>query len=401
MAVSFVDSNGQRQQVELGGLALYREAMAKKISFRQLVNQKYPTAAGEPEAFKQFCVSAGLRFSADEATGIPAANLLEIFDPHPAAGDTFTSQPAAPDSRILFPAAIMAVIENRLETKEDAATAAFESLVGYRQTISTNKFEQPVLNYATPNGPESAQFQRISQNTRPPIMLSLTASDVTRKIPTTSIGMEISREALASNSLDIVALSMARFYKKANYADWVAALTGVLAGDDDAAVTSFSAGTSALDQVKADTLDSTIVANGVLTQKAYLAWLYSNSMSMTKTHLVMDYAAMSALENRTDRPTAIHNNSMDRMDVPYRVIYPTFQENINVIVMPAGTFAANTIMGLDVAAPALAKVTSLFADYSAVEDVVMKKSTELRIDRGWIVYRMWDEAFNVLSLTTT
>jgi hypothetical protein len=49
----------------------------------------------------------------------------------------------------------------------------------------------------------------------------------------------------------------------------------------------------------------------------------------------------------------------------------------------------------------LAKVTSLFADYSAVEDVVMKKSTELRIDRGWIVYRMWDEAFNVLSLTTT
>jgi hypothetical protein len=69
--------------------------------------------------------------------------------------------------------------------------------------------------------------------------------------------------------------------------------------------------------------------------------------------------------------------------------------------MPAGTFAANTIMGLDQTAPALAKVTSLFADYSAVEDVVMKKSTELRIDRGWIVYRMWDAAFNVLSLTTT
>ena len=118
MAVNFVDNTGQRQEVDLGGLALYREAMAKKISFRQLVNQKFPTAAGEPEAFKQFCVSAGLRFTADEETGIPAANLLDIFDPAPEAGGSFTQQPAIPDSRILFPAAIMALIENKLETKE-------------------------------------------------------------------------------------------------------------------------------------------------------------------------------------------------------------------------------------------------------------------------------------------
>ena len=398
MAVSFVDVNGDRQQVELNGMSLHREAMHEKISFRQLVNRKYPTIPGQPDAFSQFCVSAGLRFKKNQETGIPAANLLEIMEPQ-AAGGSFVNQPAVPDSRILFPPAILSVIEDSLNTKENLATAAFESLVGYTDTISTSRFDQPVLSYKGPQGPEESSFNAISQNTRPKLMLSLTASDVSRKIATQSIGMEISREALAATTLDLVALSMARFFKKSGYAEWVSQLGLILSGDPDATVTSYSAGTSALSVVKANTLDTTIVANGVLTQDAWLAWLYSNSMEMTKTHIVCDFATMRAIENRLNRPTIFHNDSTDRMDVPFKVIYPVFQDTVNIIVMPTGTFTANTIMGIDVNNPAIGKVVSTFCEYSAIEDVVMKKSTELRIDRGWICWRMWDSAFNVLSLT--
>jgi len=108
---------------------------------------------------------------------------------------------------------------------------------------------------------------------------------------------------------------------------------------------------------------------------------------------------MSSIENRLERPTVMNNNSQDRMDTPYKVIYPVFQDSINMIVMPTGTFPANTIMGIDVANPAIGKVVSTFCEYSAIEDVIMKKSTELRVDRGWLAWRMWDSAFNVLSLT--
>jgi hypothetical protein len=399
MAVSFIDHNGQRQEVDLNGTALYKEAAHKRISFRQLVNQKYPTAAGTPDAFQQFCVHAGLRFKADENTGIPAARLLDIFDPaQPEAAGTFTNMPAVPDSRILFPAALMEAIESKLQSKEDVATGAFESLVGYSTTVASNRIEQPVLNYTGAKGPEDSQFQHIAQNTRPALMLSLTASDISRKIPTTAIGMNISFEALASNSIDFIALTMARFYKMANYNEWVAQLGYILSGDPDAAVTSMSAGTSALATATAASYDTSIAANGVLTQKAYLAWLYNRSLSMTKTHIVCDFNAAMAIDNRLDRPTNIHNNSMDRLDVPMQVIYPAFQNTVKVVVMPAGTFSANTLMGLD-QSQAIAKVTSTTAAYEAIEQVVMKKSTELRVDRGFLVWRLYDNAFDTLTLT--
>jgi hypothetical protein len=399
---TYVDINGQRQQIDLGGMAIIKEAQDKKLSVRQCINQKYPVAAGQPEAFKQMCIGAGLRFKKDENTGIPAANLLELFDPiQKDAAGSYTNQPAAPDSRILFMPAIMEIMENKLQSKEDTATSAFESLVGFRETIATSKFSTPVLNYSGAKGPESNQFQRIGQNSLPPVMLSFTSSDVDRKIPTTSIGMEISREALASNSLDIIALTFARFYKMADYSEWTTQLGLILSGDPDAAVTTFSAGTSALAQVKADTLDATLIAAGTISQKAWLAWLYANSMSMVKTHAVMDFATAYALDIRANRPTNVMNNSTDRLDTPFEVIYPTFGKTIKVIVMPAGTWTANTIMALDQPSPALAKVTSTFAQYSAIEDVVLRKSTVLRIDRGFIAYRMWDAAFNVLSLTTS
>ena len=269
--------------------------------------------------------------------------------------------------------------------------------MGYRQTVATPRVEQPVITYSGPQGPEDSQFQYVAQNTRPPLMLSITAADISRKIPTTAIGMEISREALQSTTLDLVAMTMTRFLKKANYAEWVSQLNYILSGDPDAAVTSLSAGTSALAVVKASAYDSTIVANGVLTQKAWLAFLYANSLSMTKTNLVCDFNAALAIENRTGRPTNVMNNSIDRLDTPFRISYPAFQDSIDLLVMPVGSWPANSIMAVD-RAFGIGKITSSAAEYSAVEEMMMTKSLQLRLDRGSICLRLWDEAFAVLSL---
>lgn len=398
MAVSFIDKEGNSQQVELNGTELYKEAAHKRVTLRQLVNTKFETQANQPEVFKQMCASAGLRFRKDEETGVPAASLLDIFDGPQAASGSFTNMPSAPDSRILFPAALMEAVENKLNSKEDVATGAFESLVGYSTTIASNKVEQPVLNYAGDKGPEGSQFSRISQNTAPNIMLSLTASDISRRIPVSSIGMEISFEALASNSLDFVALTMARFMKMANYNEWVDQIGKLLSGDPDATVSAMSAGTSALPSVTAQSFDSTITTAGSLTQKAWLKFLYANSMSMTKTHMICDFDTLYAIDNRANRPTVVQNNAMDRLDVPFRVSYPAFNTSVDIVCMPVGTFPANTIMAID-KDYAIAKINSSIADYQAVEDMVIKKSRLIRSDRGFIVYRMFDAAINVMTLT--
>jgi len=399
MTVAIMRPDGKGQdQIELNGMALHREALDRKISFRKLMNLKYPTVAGGPDSFQQACYSAGLRFSDNDQTGIPAANLQEIFDPgvYDATG-SYTNAPAVPDSRILFPPALLEVIEDQLASKEDLATGAFEQLIGYRKTVNTPRFEQPVISYAGAQGPEESQFQRVAQLARPPIMLSIKASDVSRTIPTTSIGMEISREALQATTLDFVAMTMTRFLKKANYAEWVTQMGLLLSGDPDAKVTTMSAATSALGVVKASAYDSTIVANGVLTQKAWLAFLYANSMDMQKTHMVCDFNAALAIENRTGRPTNVMNNSIDRIDVPFRITYPIFQSSVDIVVMPTGTFTANTIMAID-KSQAIAKVTSSAADYAATEDMVIRKGLQIRQDRGWSIWRMYDDAFRVLSL---
>jgi len=405
MAVSFVDNKGERQQVDLvqfnNPMYIHRVAADEKLTVRQYLNRQYPTLPGDPDAFSQMCASAGLRFRADESLGIPAANLQQMLNPLAVnqTGGTITNFPAVPDSRILFPPALMEAVNAALDSDTDPAVAAFENLIGSREVIAGDRFEQPVIKFDGKKGPEDSTWQRAAQNAPPPVMLGITASDIARTIPSYTIGMQISNKALANNSLDLVARTLTRFYKRSGYTEWLSILLKILNGDPSATNTPMSAAKSALAQTKVNTLDATITANGIISQLAWNKIFYRNSMKMTKTDMVMDYATLMAIENRVDRPTNVQNNSTDRIDTPFRIAYPAMPDTISFIIMPddAG-WPANTIMSLD-RADALFKVTSSSADYEASENLIMLKTTQLRFDKGSLVGRMYDESFDVYSLT--
>ena len=405
---SYIDNNGDRQEVDLQGVLYHKMAAEKKLSLRQLINSKHPTRAGDPDAFQQMCINSGLRFKADDDHGIPASNMKDMLDPaiDPSAattnqvGGTFTSSPQVPDSRILFPAALLEAMEDALEVNRSAAVSAFEDMVGYKRTIASNRYERPYISYGGKSGPEDSQFQRIAQNSRPPLMLSITASDVTKTIPTTSIGLEISMEAMAESSLDLVALTMTRFMQVADYNEWIAQLLIIYSGDSDAVpLTPIATGASTLTASTVASYDALATTTGEVTQLGWLKYLYNDSMKMRKTHIVCDFAAAYALDTRTNRPTNIQNNSTDRMDVPFVIAYPDLGDAVKVVVMPADSgWTAKLYMGLD-KAYALAKITSSTIQYSAVEDIVLKKSREFRFDRGFVVERLFDDAFDNLDST--
>jgi hypothetical protein len=57
-----------------------------------------------------------------------------------------------------------------------------------------------------------------------------------------------------------------------------------------------SAGTSALASFTATSLDGACTGANTLTQRAWLAFLYANSMTMTKTNIVCDFNAALAIK---------------------------------------------------------------------------------------------------------
>ncbi len=396
----FVDARGEQHEENLD-VSIYREATAKNLSVRQLLNQKYPTAVDGPDAFTQMCASAGLFFKEDRKNGITAPSLAQVLDaPVMNAAGTIVRD-ASPASRILFPAAVLQYVESRLQRDYTTGPNAFDNAVAVSQTVANNRTQQPVIKYTDTSGPESGvRAQRISQLDSPTTMLTITASDIVRKIPTTSIGLEISREAMQAFTLDLVGMTLVRFFAIERYNVLNDNLLGFLQGDADSVVTPMSANTSALAQVKANSLDSTISAAGTLTQKAWLLWLYRNIIYRRLDWIVTDIAGLMAIENRTGRPTNVMNNSTDRIDRAFKVTYPEMQDTpINVFVVdPSVGWPANTIMGF-MSSGAIMKITNSLADYAAVEEFVLQKKTGMRYDTGVLYSRLYDEAFDTLSLT--
>ena len=55
-------------------------------------------------------------------------------------------------------------------------------------------------------------------------------------------------------------------------------------------------------------------------------------------------------------------------------------------------------MGVD-ARYGVHRVSSLMAQYSAIEQFALRRATALRVDSGEMAYRLFDEAFEVLTYT--
>lgn len=389
--LTVIDSQGQRQELDV---SMDAAKVAAGEGYRSLFakwDSEIVTAEGAPTASQQICAQNHL-YLAGGKMNIPNVVMADILDGQNSAASNV--QDAAPASRILFPPFLMTAIDSALRSQDYGALSVFNSKAAVTESIANTKFERPILNFSKPEG---ARSRAVAQLAEPASMLVITASDKSWKITGTSIGLEISDEAMKATSLDLVNLSMIRQAEVEAVARAEEQLLAFLNGDSDLDMPALSSVSGAVS--KATAFDSTISAAGVLSQRAWVKFLFNNSRKRRIDTVITDIDGAFAIEHRTGRPVVVGDNATSkRIDTRENVMNPMWPDQVDLIITMDPNWPANTIVGFD-SRYGYQTVNSTTLAYQAMEAYVMRRSTKFRVDSGSISYRLFDDAWNVLSLT--
>ena len=382
---SFINAEGQQNEVTLSP-NLYKAAVDAGLSVPQYLNRQYPTeVSAESSTFEQLCASSGLLIGNNREFGLRSPMLSDVLSGK-ADLNAASVADANPASRILYPAVVLELIEGQLAVDRETDPTSFDKMVASDISVVSNRVEQPIVNVTN----AETRAQAISQLAPPKTMLSITTSDAARALPTMSIGMEVSDQALAATTMDFVSMIVNRQLKVERNARVYDYLLGCLNGDADM-------GQSALSTTQADTYDATIVAAGKITKKALVLWLVNNYYKRHISHVVTDVQGMLAIEEAL--ATTNTNQHVPGALVPQFSVMNRMLQNLEIFVVdPSAGWTANTLMGLD-ATSGIVRIRNSAAAYSAVEQFVLRRSNALRYDFSEMAYRLFDDAFDTLSLT--
>lgn len=295
--------------------------------------------------------------------------------------------------RLVTQAFLMDTIENKLRANDYGILGIFNSRAAVTDAINGTKFERPILDFSRP---EQGRSQAIAQLSEPTRMLLLTASDKSYRIAGTSIGIEYSDQAAASVSLPIVTLSMQRQAETEALERIEEQLLAFLNGDPDLDMAPLASVPGAVKTAKS--YDPTLTA-GKLSQLAWVSWLFEGSRKRQIDTIITDLKGALAIEQRIGRPTVQTDDATSkRIDTGMTILNPTWPTEVKVIISQDPNWPANTIVGFD-SRYGYHVVTSTSLSYSATEEFAIRRSTKIRVDSGSIAYRLFDEAWTVMTLT--
>lgn len=397
MKVKFLDASGATSEATIGA-NIYQEAHDRGMTLDAYLASEYKTdEAKYGSVLQQMMASAGLYTKDDPSLGIRKPTMKQVYDgscdsQFKAQGSAITAD-AIPASRILFPAAVLQLVENQLYGNRNSEIAMFDTFIASKQVIAGSRYEYPVLDYTRP---EQARSSRIAQLAEPNLMMTLTVSEKGGTVPTFSLGLMISDQALQSQTLDFVALSMTR-QAEVEAADRLdACIEAMINGDVDV-------GQAALTAKTVDQFDTSITEAGVITQKAWLKWLAFNRRIRTIDVCMMTIDTFLLLEARQGKPL----KTEDSTDAPFSQrpdVIPTLMNlsigAVKVYIVEDTVIPDNIIVGFD-SRYAMRKITNSQANYQAAEQMVLRRANAMRWDWGYTVHRLYDEAWDMLSLSVS
>lgn len=392
-------------------LRFYDIAEQNQIRASHIVNTIYADA--DPRfgsAFEQGMRSLGIYTKSDPKLGIVPSTVRDVMTgactaklggiqlaASPSGGGTIVS-PAAPignstpASRYFFPEVVMSVMEESLKSDYSPEMQAFNSMLASDESIASEVFTQPLINTQGDQGRSTA----IGQNALPRNLVSITTSQTSKTITTISIGLQISDQAQSHATIDLVGIILASQAEQEQKARLWEDLAAVVSGNIDA-------GQSALTPTLGSAYDSGMTG-GTITQNGWLAMLYDPSRKIAVDSIICTLADLQAIQGRTGRPlifdpTTSGANLGNLGTATYNVEPQVLNFGVGtpkILLVPTGLWAAQNLLCFD-SRYALRRVTNTSASYSAVEQMVLQRSSMMRFDTGSMVYRLRDEAFRLVD----
>ena len=417
---SYRSTDGSYKQ---GELSLYDYELADRSSMptSSLVNKKYADADSRfGTAFQQGMASLGIFPKGKPELGIQATTLRDIVT-----GDCMTQQTAiqlatssdhagntisapstpiggsTPASRVFLPEVIMDLVNEKLTSDHNPEAQAFNNMIAMDQTIQSEIYTRPRIDVTAP---QSQGSRPIAQNALPRNMVSISTSQVSYSLPVVSVGLQISDQAMANATIDLVSIIMAQQAEGERYRNLWSDMSAVWAGNPDT-------GDGPLTVVNFSSYDSGAAA-GEVTQTGWLSMLYDPTRRVNFDSIVTTMPVFQAIMNRTGRPlmfdprttniagTAFQPNTGNagtyNLDAPPNLL--NWAVGIpNVLLVPTGVIPASQMALID-SRYALMRVRNASASYSAVEQMVLQRTNQFRWDVGEHIHRMFPDSEGVVKV---
>ena len=342
-----------------------------------------PDGKAHPTVLNQIAAQMGVN---------PRSTLKEVMSGGVHAAST--GGDASITGRLLVTAMLLPVIENQMREDRSGYAAMLRQHAALNINLPGTRWDRPILDFKRP---ENSRPQPVAELAEPVRMLTIKSSQKSSALLGEAIGIEFSDQALQNSTIDFISLSMRRQAEESANEVAMAHILSLLNGDVDVGMPTLASvvrGGAAV----ASTLDSA-AGSGVLTQTAWVKWLWRNNLRRTITTVVTDFDGALAIENRRGRPTAQTDDAKSkRIDVLTNVVNPNWPNQVDIIITQDPKWPANTIVGFD-KAYGYSMVSSAALNYSAMESLAIRRSTKLRIDSASAVDRFMNDAWDILDIS--
>jgi len=390
-----------------GEISLHDYEMAAQLGVRtsQVINAKYPDCdATLGTAWEQGRKSVGIFRKDQPELGIRSTTVREILN-----GDCMRnaglmqlsggsivapSVPvggSTPTSLYFLPETILETVEENLQADYGPEMAMFERLIADSLSIAGPVYTQPVINT---EAPEEHDARPIAQNSLPRNLVSISASQTSRTVPTEAMGLQISDQAVQLSTLNLVSIILQKQMLGAKKRMLWRDISALVSGNKDA-------GEIALTAKPITDYDSSAGA-GVITQKSMLNILYRPDRIHQYDAVLCTLDDYMAIQNRSGRPlmfdpktTGTNTGDAGSYGLDVTIASPANFAQLGVpmvFIVPDGLWAAQQMLFLDTRY-ALRRVTNTLASYSAIQAQILQRSNFMRFDVGLIIHRLFEDAF--------
>lgn len=382
-ALKYAGKDGTAKTLECD-VDIYKKAADQGLTLRQYMNQTvFDHDASKGQPIDQMMTAACLN---DSALGFGTA--MSMAELAGMSNGSFRRPDGTDNSlgaRLLYPQVILETLNaNALRDDGSDILSIWPRLVATTRNINGTKADQPIIDTSAP---EESRSGRITQMAEPETIVNITTGDKSYRIPTYSIGLNISDEAMAATTIDLVRIVMEAQARGNRIRNINEQLKALVQGDKDR-------GIAALPVVKISEFDSSITTDSTITKRALIKWLHS----------VQKTANIATVLTDIDTAITIDDALLPKVTGVDSAKIATPWNGINLGITPPSIipfdtdmFGADIMVGLD-PRYAIQRFVNISAAYSAIEEYVMRKSTSFRVDYGEMATRLFDEAWSVVSL---